>query len=96
MGTSRGYKMPTGGNWKPLKNEATAFVKGTGGPEITPASLVANFIRVKGGFKGLSRGIGGSAAPGISTPGSKASPEGRASGGTQPWRVPVESQRRRI
>ncbi|MGB7203830.1 MAG: hypothetical protein WBD16_16405 [Pyrinomonadaceae bacterium] len=31
MGTSKGYGMPTGGDWTPLKNEATRFVKNVGG-----------------------------------------------------------------
>src|SRR5580692_11595360 len=61
MGTSSGYKMPKGGNWTPLKNDATDFVQGTGSKEITPADLVTNFIRVTGGLKGLMRGNGGSA-----------------------------------
>src|ERR1700723_591745 len=61
MGTSRGYKMPTGGNWTPLKNEATDFVQGTGSKEITPGDLITDFIRAAGGLKGLLRGNGGSA-----------------------------------
>jgi hypothetical protein len=61
MGTSRGYKMPTGGNWTPLKNEATDFVQGTGTKDITPANLLSDFIRAIGGVKGLVRGHGGSA-----------------------------------
>jgi hypothetical protein len=61
MGTSRGYKMPTGGNWTPLKNEATDFVQGTGSKDITPANLLYDFIRAVGGLKGLVRGHGGSA-----------------------------------
>jgi hypothetical protein len=61
MGTSRGYKMPTGGNWTPLKNEATDFVQGSGSKEITPGNLLTNFIRASGGFKGLMRGHGGTA-----------------------------------
>jgi hypothetical protein len=61
MGTSRGYKMPTGGNWTPLKNEATDFVQGTGSKDITPANLLSDFIRAIGGVKGLVRGHGGSA-----------------------------------
>jgi hypothetical protein len=61
MGTSRGYKMPTGGNWTPLKNEATDFVQGTGSKDITPANLLTDFIRAIGGVKGLVRGHGGSA-----------------------------------
>ena len=63
MGTSRGYKMPTGGNWTPLKNDATDFVQGNAGPEVTPASLVGSFIRAQGGFSALRRGHGGAAPP---------------------------------
>jgi hypothetical protein len=61
MGTSRGYKMPTGGNWTPLKNDATDFVQGTGSKDITPANLLSDFVRAIGGVKGLVRGHGGSA-----------------------------------
>ena len=61
MGTSSGYKMPKGGKWTPLKNDATDFVQGTASNEITPASLVTDFIRVAGGLKGLLRGNGGGA-----------------------------------
>ena len=53
--------MPKGGNWTPLKNDATDFVQGTGSKDITPADLITNFIRVTGGLKGLMRGNGGSA-----------------------------------
>ena len=85
MGTSSGYKMPKGGNWTPLKNDATDFVQGTGSKEITPADLVTSFIRVAGGLKGLMRGNGGS-APSISggTPakrGAKGGGGGGAGGG---------------
>ena len=61
MGTSRGYKMPKGGNWTPLKNDATDFVQGTGSKDVTPGNLVTDFIRATGGLKGLMRGNGGSA-----------------------------------
>jgi hypothetical protein len=64
MGTSRGYKMPTGGKWTPLKNDATDFVQGTGSKDITPADLLSDFIRAVGGLKGLVRGHGGSAPSG--------------------------------
>ena len=60
MGTSRGYKMPKGGNWTPLKNDATDFVQGTGSADIKPSSLVTDFIRAVGGLAGLMRGSGGS------------------------------------
>jgi hypothetical protein len=67
MGTSRGYKMPTGGNWTPLKNDARDFVQGTGGPQITSANVVTDFVRANGGFKSLRRGHGGSAPAGSSS-----------------------------
>jgi hypothetical protein len=76
MGMSRGYQMPTGGNWTPLKNDATDFVQGTGGPEITPGNLVTDFIRVSGGFKGLREGSGGSAPSGNGGAGSGGSGRG--------------------
>jgi hypothetical protein len=74
MGTSRGYKMPKGGNWTPLKNDATDFVQGTGSPDIKPSNLITDFIRAVGGLAGLMRGHGGSApfGSGIKTTGSKA------------------------
>lgn len=59
MGTSSGYKMPTGGSWTPLKNDATDFVQGSGNAEITPSSLITDFIRATGGLAGLLRGHGG-------------------------------------
>jgi hypothetical protein len=81
MGTSRGYRMPTGGNWTPLKNDATDFVQGSGSAEITPSNLITNFIRATGGLAGLLRGHGG-AVPlsGIRSAGSK-KPGGGGAGG---------------
>ena len=64
MGTSRGYKMPKGGNWTPLKNDATDFVQGTGNAGITPTSLLTDFIRATGGLAGLLRGNGGTVPSG--------------------------------
>lgn len=82
MGTSRGYKMPTGGSWTPLKNDATDFVQGTGGPQITSANVVSDFIRANGGLKGLSRGHGGSApSGGAASRSSGSSKSGRGGGG---------------
>lgn len=63
MGTSRGYKMPKGGSWTPLKNDATDFVQGTGSKDVTPGNLVTDFVRASGGLKGLLRGNGGGAPP---------------------------------
>jgi hypothetical protein len=70
MGTSKGYNMPTGGDWTPLKREATRFVKeGEGGgnsqPQspipkpIAPEALLRDYIRALGGAKKLSQGTGG-------------------------------------
>lgn len=82
MGTSSGYKMPKGGKWTPLKNDATDFVQGTGSQEITPANLVADFIRVAGGLKGLMRGHGGSAPfTGTGTSGAKGGGNGGGGNG---------------
>ncbi len=84
MGTSRGYKMPKGGNWTPLKNDATDFVQGTGSKDITPANLVRDFIRASGGLKGLMRGHGGSAPPvgrGVARSSGRRGGGGRSEGG---------------
>src|SRR5439155_7732313 len=81
MGTSRGYKMPTGGSWTPLKNEATDFVQGAGSTEIAPSSLVANFIRATGGLAGLLRGHGGAAPLSGVTKGAGSKAKGRGGGG---------------
>lgn len=61
MGTSRGYKMPTGGNWTPLKNDATDFVQGNNSLEVNSGSVVTAFLRANGGYKSLGRGNGGTA-----------------------------------
>jgi len=53
--------MPAGGSWKPLKREATDYVKDAGGPEVNTANLFADFLRVNGGSRGISAGHGGSA-----------------------------------
>ena len=50
--------MPKGGDWTPLKNDATDFVQGTGNADITPASLLTDFIRATGGLASLLRGHG--------------------------------------
>jgi hypothetical protein len=60
--------MPKGGNWTPLKNDATDFVQGTGSENITPSGLVTDFLRATGGLKALLRGNGGAVpSPGGST-----------------------------
>lgn len=81
MGTSRGYKMPAGGNWTPLKNDATDFVQGTGNADITPSSLLTDFIRAAGGLKALLRGHGGSVPSGGGTTGTGAKTKGGGGAG---------------
>jgi hypothetical protein len=83
MGTSKGYQMPTGGNWTPLKNDATDFVQGTGNENVNAENLVKDFVRATGGFKGLMRGHGGN-APSVGGGGSGAGAKkggGKAAGG---------------
>ena len=73
--------MPTGGSWTPLKKEATDFVQGTGSTEITPSSLVANFIRATGGLTGLLRGHGGAVPLSGVTKGTRSKATGGRGGG---------------
>ena len=73
--------MPAGGNWTPLKNDATDFVQGAGSAGITPASLLTDFIRAAGGLKGLLRGHGGSVPLSSGTGGAGAKAKGGGSGG---------------
>lgn len=73
--------MPTGGNWTPLKNDATDFVQGTGNPDITPSSLLTDFIRATGGLRALLRGHGGSAPSGGRTRGTGAKTKGGGGAG---------------
>lgn len=69
MGTSTGYDMPTGGDWTPLKREATKFVKdeGEGGDDGSPVSnpalpesLLRRFMQTHGGARSFARGTAGS------------------------------------
>jgi hypothetical protein len=70
MGTSKGYNMPSGGDWTPLKREATRFVKqgeggGNGDPQnpsprpVAPEVLLRDYVHALGGAKRLSQGTGG-------------------------------------
>lgn len=61
MGTSTGYGMPTGGDWTPLKTEATKFVKDggeAGQSNITPNKLLSDYLKVNGGAKAIAGGGG--------------------------------------
>lgn len=67
MGTSKGYGMPTGGAWTPLKNEASRFVKEIGGASggssssthASPERLLGRYIEAFGGSRKVSSGRGG-------------------------------------
>ena len=63
MGTSKGYSMPSGGEWRPLKVSATAYVKsGQRTPQAT-SKLLRNYVRALGGAAALSiRGSGSGGA----------------------------------
>ncbi|HEX7318544.1 MAG TPA: hypothetical protein VF297_31845 [Pyrinomonadaceae bacterium] len=94
MGTSTGYDMPKGGDWTPLKHEATKFVKDDGAPggspnPVQPEALLSNFIRtcVTGGGNarvgsGGGAGGGGTAASGGGGGGGGGRSFGRAARGT--------------
>src|SRR5579862_5570553 len=70
MGTSKGHKMPTGGDWGPLKREATDFAQNIGTKPRPPQPLLRRYLRVvsnagarskagKGGQPGDGAGGGG-------------------------------------
>jgi hypothetical protein len=86
MGTSKGYGMPTGGAWTPLKNEASRFAKEVGGGSgvsvgVSPGRLVGNYIAALGGSGDISRGRGGSSGASVGRTGQSAIRTGRALGG---------------
>jgi hypothetical protein len=58
MGTSKGYDMPTGGEWTPLKNEATRFVKDEGHGSVSPERLLRAYLVANGGARNIARGGG--------------------------------------
>jgi len=60
MGTSTGYNMPKGGDWTPLKNDATSFAKHGGHGLINPKSLLGSYLQANGGAQAIAQGIGGS------------------------------------
>ena len=65
MGTSTGYNMPAGGDWTPLKREATKFVKDDGGGSgnnpnpVSPEKLLSDFLRTYASGGGGAAGAGG-------------------------------------
>ncbi len=72
MGTSKGYGMPTGGEWTPLKREANKFVKAEGEnngqnePSPSPEPLMRRYLRAIGGAKNIAFGTDGGRAGGSS------------------------------
>jgi hypothetical protein len=75
MGTSKGYKMPSGGNWEPLKREATDFVKNDGAGSIAPKTLLRDYVKVRSTSSG-------SGSTGTAGGGSIGSGSGGSGGGT--------------
>ncbi len=81
MGTSTGYDMPTGGEWTPLKNEATRFIKEEGHGQVSPLKLLSDYLRANGGARGIARGVGGGAGGTGSGGGRKGGQGGGGRGG---------------
>jgi hypothetical protein len=77
MGTSKGYGMPAGGEWTPLKIEANKFVKNDGKTDrqgnpvpVSPADLMGRFLNALGST-GKGSGSGGGATGGGGSGGGK-------------------------
>ena len=68
MGTSKGYKMPSGGDWEPLKREATVFAKNDGAGPVAPRTLLRDYMKVRSvsGGSTMGSGTGGSGSGGSS------------------------------
>jgi hypothetical protein len=78
MGTSKGYKMPTGGDWGPLKREATDFAQNVGLKPVNPQSLLRHYIAVRSSPSGSAVGGGGGNASGGAGGGGAGAGGGRA------------------
>lgn len=65
MGTSKGYSMPTGGDWTPLKREATQFANEGGQGPVSPQTLLRDYLAASGGARALAGGVGGGSARGV-------------------------------
>lgn len=61
MGTSKGYGMPTGGDWTPLKKEATNFVKTQGQGATSAQQVLSSYLKASGGSQAFARGQTGGA-----------------------------------
>ena len=86
MGTSKGYKMPSGGEWGPLKREATDFAQNVGIKPMAPQPLLTHYIRVRGNSGGGSS-TGGGDGGGQRESGATEGGAGRGRGGA--WRAGV-------
>jgi hypothetical protein len=58
MGTSKGYGLPTGGNWTPLKTEATKYANQEGRGTVSPDNFLTHYLHAYGGSKALAQGRG--------------------------------------
>jgi hypothetical protein len=47
--------MPTGGEWTPLKHDATNFVKDEGRSSVSPERLLHNYLKANGGARTIAR-----------------------------------------
>src|SRR5262249_39312291 len=80
MGTSKGYGMPTGGEWTPLKREATQFANDGGQGPVLPQTLLRDYLAASGGARALASGTGGGGG-GSAGAGTRGGRGGRSSGG---------------
>lgn len=84
MGTSKGYDMPSGGDWTPLKTDATSFVKNEGRGSVSPGKLLADYLRANGGARAIASGSGsrdsGTGASGGGKAGGRGGGGGRTAG----------------
>ena len=73
--------MPTGGDWGPLKREATDFAQNVGVKPVLPQSLLRHYIGVRSGTTGSIGGIAGGGAVGPGGGGSGGGGGGAGGGG---------------
>ncbi len=73
--------MPTGGDWTPLKNEATKFAKDEGQGNVSPNKLLNDYLKANGGAKSIANGGGVTTTNYKSSGGSGGSSKGSGGGG---------------
>jgi hypothetical protein len=64
VGTSKGYKLPAGGNWKPLKKQANSFVSGSSDASPSASQLLRSYVHANGGASSFAKGGGPSGSGG--------------------------------